>query len=346
MHQRLIAAIVATPLVLILGAVALLVPLPFASYSPGPTFNLLGKDSNDAQIVQVDGHRSYYGDGGQLRFTTVEASPVDDRLRLAEALNDWFNSKDAVLPYAYAHPSNESPSREKQQGAVDMRNSQDYAKAAALRELGDPPRIGVKLAAIEPGMPAYGRLEVGDLIVAINGRKVTGLSQVGAEIRKIGKHPFKLTVRRDHTTRTLSITPKLTDGKPRIGVSLGVVFLYPFEIDLHVDPDIGGPSAGLMFALGIYDTLTPGSLTGGAIVAGTGELDPDGNVGPIGGIAQKIAAADDAGAQLFFVPKDNCPDVTHLHPQGMRLVEATSVHEARLALQSWVKDHNADLPSC
>ena len=100
-----------------------------------------------------------------------------------------------------------------------------------------------------------------------------------------------------------------------------------------------------MFSLAIYDTLTPGSLTDGEVVAGTGELLDDGNVGPIGGIEQKIAGAEEAGAELFFVPKDNCGDVDGLDPD-LALVKATTMHEALEALEAWADDRDADLPSC
>jgi PDZ domain-containing protein len=346
MHQRLIAAFIATPLVLILGVVALAVPLPFASYSPGPTFNILGTDSNAAHVVQVAGHKAYYSDGGQLRFTTVEASGDGDKLSLGEALGRWFNHSDAVLPYAYVHPSTDTASNEKQQGSVEMVTSQDLAKAAALHELGYKLTTAVKIAGVMAGTPADGKLEVGDEITAVNKTKIKGLEQVSAAIKKIGTHPLTLTVLRNNKPTKIRITPVLDQGAPRVGVSLAVGYTYPFDIELHVDPSIGGPSAGLMFSLAIYDTLTPGSLTGGAIVAGTGELGTGGQVEPIGGIAQKIAAANKAGAQLFFVPQGNCVDVKKLHPDGTRLVKATSVHEALGVLKKWAADHGADLPSC
>ena len=132
---------------------------------------------------------------------------------------------------------------------------------------------------------------------------------------------------------------------PRIGISLGIGYDFPFDVSIKVDPAIGGPSAGLMFSLAIYDTLTPGSLTDGETIAGTGELRDDGSVGPIGGIEQKIAGAEDAGAELFFVPRDNCGDVDGLDPD-LTLVKATSMHKALEALEAWADDRDADLPSC
>jgi len=346
MNRRLVSACIATPLVLALGGLALAVPLPFASYSPGPTYDILGKDSNGAEVVQVDGHPTYYDTGGQLRFTTVMASGDGDRLSLAEALGRWMDHNDAVLPYDYVHPPQDTATDEKQQGAVEMVTSQDLAKAAALRELGYKLPMVLKVEAVDKGAPADGELEVGDVLHAIDGVTITSADQVVNTITKAGTSPVHLTVLRDDRPVKVTLTPKMLDGRPRIGITQGAGFSFPFDIDLHVDPNVGGPSAGLMFSLAIYDTLTPGSLSGGAVVAGTGELGLDGKVGPIGGIAQKIAAAHAAGARLFFVPQGNCPDVTHLHPGGMRLVEATSVHEARLALTTWAANHDAALPTC
>ncbi|GAB2987513.1 YlbL family protein [Nocardioides montaniterrae] len=346
MNRRLIAACIATPLVLVFGALALTVPMPFASYSPGPTYDILGKDSNDAEVVQVDGHQTYYDTGGQLRFTTVYSSGEDQKLTLADALGRWLDHDNAVLPYDYVHPDQTTPTDEKQQGAIEMVTSQDLAKAAALRELGYKPAMVLKVEGVEPGTPAQGELLPGDVLRDIDGKPIKSADQVVTTITKGGTDPVRLVVLRDRKPVRVTLTPKMMDGRPRIGITQGVGFSFPFDIELHVDPEVGGPSAGLMFSLAIYDTLTPGSLTGGAVVAGTGELGIDGQVGPIGGIAQKIAAAHAAHAQLFFVPEGNCPDVEDLHPDGMRLVKATSTHEALTALKAWVADHDADLPTC
>lgn len=350
MHQRLIAAFVAAPLVLVLGGLALAVPLPFASFSPGPTFDILGRDSNQAHLVQVDGHRTYYDTGGQLRFTTVRETSEGDRLSLGEALSRWFDSSDAVLPYDYVHPPAVSASDEKQQGAAEMLTSQDYAKAVALRELGYQVPAVLKVAEVSPGTPAASKLEVGDELLAIDGKRLTGTNE-GAQllvdtITRVGTHPLTLTIGRDGKRQQVRITPAKTSKGPKIGIAPAIGYHYPFEIELHVDPAISGPSAGLMFSLAIYDTLTPGSLTDGAIVAGTGQLEPDGRVDPIGGIAQKIAASQAAGAQLFLVPQGNCSDVTQLHPAGMRLVKVTTAEQALTTVKTWAADHNATLPSC
>lgn len=345
MSQRLIAVCIAGPLALILGGIALSVPLPYASYSPGPTFDVLGKDADEAEFVQVDGHKAYYDDG-QIRFTTVIASSNGDKLSLGDALARWLDPDKAVVPYDVVHPPRQSAEDEKAQGTIQMTTSQDVAKAVALTELGYDIPSAVQVAYVEPEGPATDKLLVRDIFEEVDGQPVTKAEEIVAAVKKhedLTNVEFK--VQRGNDKLTVRVKPKLTEGSPRVGVRLGMGYEFPFDIKLRVDQSVGGPSAGLMFSLAIYDTLTPGSLTGGATVAGTGELLPDGKVGPIGGVAQKIAGAQEAGAELFFVPKDNCPDVADLAPD-LRLVKATTMHEARLALEKWVDDPDADLPTC
>ena len=101
-----------------------------------------------------------------------------------------------------------------------------------------------------------------------------------------------------------------------------------------------------MFSLAIFDTLTPGSLTGDQVVAGTGTIDEEGKVGPIGGIQQKIVGAREDGAKLFLVPPDNCDDALGARNGDMRLVKAVTMHAAVQAIEKWVEDPDAKLPTC
>lgn len=345
MSQRLIAVCIAGPLVLILAGIALVVPVPYAAYSPGPTFDILGKDDDEAEFVQVDGHDAYY-DEGQIRFTTVIASPYGDRLPLGEAITRWLDPDRAVVPYDVVHPPNTTAEDEEAEGAVQMTTSQDVAKAVALEELGTTVPAAVQVALVSPDGPAEGKLLVRDIFKAVDGKPVTSSDQVVKAVREHDDGtPVEFTILRDKRELTVRIKPRIEDDTPRVGVTLGLGYEFPFTINIRVDPTVGGPSAGLMFALAIYDTLTPGSLTGGANVAGTGELRPDGTVGAIGGIEQKIAGAEESGADLFLVPEDNCADVTDIDTD-LTLVKATSMSEARKALEKWAGDHDAKLPTC
>lgn len=349
MSQRLIAACIAGPLALILGGIALAVPLPYASYSPGPTFDILGKDDNQAEVIQVDGHPAYY-DTGQLRFTTVVASSYGQKLGLGDALSRWVDPDKAVVPYDVVHPDDSTAEQEEAEGAVQMTTSQDTAKAVALQEMGIEVPTAVQVAYVDPKGAAKDKLLARDIFKEVDGEPVTDAKQISAAVRKhTDLSNVEFRIQRGKDELTVRVKPVLgeVDGKevPQVGISVGLGYEFPFDITLRVDPSVGGPSAGLMFSLAIYDTLTKGSLTGGATVAGTGELLSDGQVGPIGGIAQKIAGAEEAGAELFFVPKDNCSDVRGLDPD-LRLVKATTMHEARQALQKWAGDHDAKLPTC
>lgn len=345
MDQRTIAAVLAAVLMFVLSVLAVVVPLPYAVYSPGPTFDVLGKDGDEAEIIQVDG-RKVYRDEGEIRFTTVQTSPRGEDLALGELVAAWLSGDRAVYPYEIAHPDDQTAEEEQLEGQISMTTSQDDAVAVALTELGYDVTSGIGVAYVDPDGAAAKELRVRDIFVTVDGEKVKTTEDVINAVEQHGPgDPVELVVLRDGKRIETEIEPKQVEGKPRIGVSLGTGYKFPFKVTIRVDESIGGPSAGLMFALAVYDTLTPGSLTGGATIAGTGEIAADGKVGSIGGIEQKVSGAEDAGAELFFVPPDNCADVADLDPD-LRLVKAETMHDARLAIEAWVDDHDADLPSC
>ncbi|WP_166133056.1 YlbL family protein [Nocardioides ochotonae] len=345
MKQRLVAAVVAVPLLLALFAVAAFAPLPFATYGPGLTVDVLGKEDGK-EIVQVSGHRSFHDDG-ELRMTTVYVSLPGSDKSLLELIGTWLDPDRAVYPYDAVYEKDETAEESRIAGAIDMVTSQDVAVAVALEELGYEVEPAVMAAYVAPDSPAEGRIKVKDLFVSVNGTKVSTPEELVDAVRATPRgEKVRLRILRDGTPRTVALTPDIVDGEPRIGVSAGTGFRFPFQVSVSVDPDIGGPSAGLMFALGIYDTLTPGSLTGGRDVAGSGTIARDGTVGPIGGIQQKIAAARRDGAELFLVPSDNCPEALGAENGDMRLVRARTMHEARVAVETWAADPDAELPSC
>jgi PDZ domain-containing protein len=228
-----------------------------------------------------------------------------------------------------------------------MQSSQDYAVAVALRELGYDVGVVPVVSAVVTGLPADGALSVGDRILAVDGEPTKTSQDVGKAVRRAGLgEPVEITVRRAGREESYPLTPVEVAGEPRIGIEVGEDYSFPFDVSINISEDIGGPSAGLMFSLAVYDTLTPGSLTGGEIVAGTGEIAPDGRVGPIGGIEQKIVGASDAGAELFLVPADNCPDALGAENDDVTLVRVATFADAKEAIEAWVLDEDADLPSC
>ena len=343
MNQRLIAALAAVPLVLALIVTAALMPLPFVVYSPGYTVDVLAQDENEAEIIQVDGHKAYYGDG-ELRMTTVLVTSPETEKTLFELMAAWIDPDDAVYPDLEEGKTDE---QNRIEGQVQMVTSQDAAKAAALRELGLEVTTQPGVSLVEKNSPAEGRLQVHDLFLEVDGAPVDSPKEVVEAVSEAeAGEPVEFLVLRDHRRKTVRVTPEKSEEGPRIGILIGTGYRFPFDVSINISPEIGGPSAGLMFALAVYDTLTPGGLTDGRSVAGTGEISAEGVVGPIGGIQQKIVAAREAGAGLFLVPPDNCDEAAGADTGDMRLVAAKTLHAARIAIEAWVEDPEADLPSC
>lgn len=345
MTQRTLAGLMAVPLLLALWLAALLLPLPYVTYEPGLTVDVLA-ETKGREIIQVEGEKTYRDDG-QLRMTTVYVSQPDARVNLFELMRDWLSPDASVYPYQAVYQENETTEENRQQGAVDMVSSQDAAVATALEELGYDVKPGLEVLGVEPGSPADGALRVRDLFLQVDGEKVTSAKQVISAVTDApAGRPVTFVVRRDGKPVDVSVTPRRTGAKQTIGIQLGTGYEFPFDVSVNIDDSIGGPSAGLMFSLGIYDTLTEGSLTGGSTVAGTGTIDGRGRVGPIGGIQQKIVGARNAGARLFLVPPANCRDAAGAPNGDMRLVKATTMHSAVESIQAWVEDHDAKLPTC
>jgi PDZ domain-containing protein len=345
MTQRTLAGLIAAPLLIALWVAAATEPLPYVTYEPGLTVDVLA-ETNGQEIIQVQGHKAYRDDG-ELRMTTVYVSQPDSKVTLAELMHDWISPEDSVYPYKAVYRPDETTAQNQQEGAVEMVSSQDSAVAVALDELGYDVQPAIEVLSVSDGSPAQGALKVRDIFLEVNGQKVTSTDDVIKAVQAVpAGQQVTFVVRRDGQRVEVPVTPEEKDGKPTIGIQLGTGYQFPFHVSVNIPQAIGGPSAGLMFSLGIYDTLTPGSLTDGQVIAGTGTLDGSGKVGPIGGIQQKIVAARDAGAKLFMVPPDNCKDAAGAPHGDMRLVKATTMHDAVQALKTWADDHEAALPSC
>lgn len=344
MTQRTLAGLVALPLVVALIVIAWVVPLPFTIYSPGPTVNVLGEfDGKD--IVQVKGHESYR-DKGQLRMTTVSETTREARLGLWTLLGAWMSDTEAVYPREVAYPDQGTVKDDREAGQVQMASAQDAAIAAALTKLGEDVDE-VSVAEVSKDAPAAGKLKADDVVTKVGDKAVDTPEEVVAAVQKVKPGTtIELTVERKDKTLTETIKTGEKDGKAFIGVSLGATYDFPYDVKITLDPAIGGPSAGLMMALSVYDTLTEGSLTDDKKIAGTGTIDGSGNVGPIGGIQQKIPGAASDGAKLFLVPAGNCQDVEGAENGDMRLTRVETLDDAIKAIETWTEDPNAKLPTC
>lgn len=347
LEPRTLAIVVGSCALVVLWLAALLLPVPYVVYSPGVTVDVLGTTGGDAdeEIIEVSGHE-VFRDDGQLRMTTVYVTQPQGKVNLFKAMNAWISDEQAVLPYEQVYPEDLTAEQSRLESAVEMVSSQDAATAVALREMGEDVRRVIQVLNVEQGLPAEGELEVRDVLISVDGQPIKEATDVIEAVRSSDGGPIDFGIERDGKKMDVSITPEKTSDGPRIGVVPGPGYQFPFQVSLNIDPTIGGPSAGLMFSLAIYDTLTPGSMTDGETIAGTGTIDEEGQVGRIGGIQQKIVAARDAGAELFLVPAGNCSDAVGAPAEDMRLVKVETMSQAKDALETWVDDRDATLPSC
>ena len=350
MNRRNWAGIVALAFVIVLGVVAATRPVPYVVFSPGPTVNVLGAyDGKD--IIRVSGHREYRDDGA-LRLTTILPSGPESKVNLMALMSAWVDPTRSVYPYRAIYQPEDTRASVDTQNGIQMTSSQDNAVAAALGALGEPYRSAVRVAEVDKDGPADGKLEVGDLVTAVDGQKVTTIEQLTSKIQPlpVGSQ-VTLEVIRDGRSRKVRLTTvrsPVDKKSSAVRVQVAPGFVFPFDVTLGLDQNIGGPSGGLMFSMGIYDVLTPGSLTDGKAIAGTGEIDPEGNVGEIGGIQQKLVGAQDDGATLFLVPAGNCTEALggHYDPDKMRLVKVENLTDALQDVKAWVKNPDAKLTRC
>lgn len=337
------------------------IKVPYAEMSPGPTVNTLG-DHDGEPVLQISGHKTY-GTSGHLNMTTVRVTSADYKMNLVEAVYGWLAHDDKVVPHDTLYPDGKTEEQSTQENAEEFSQSQESAKVAALKELGIPVESWVIVSTVLKDSPAEGRLHAGDVIKAVDGTAVKAPDDVADLVTKhkpgekvsftIVPAKEQAAAEKEHRkatkTEQVTITTATSDdtGAERaiVGISAGTDHTFPFSIDIKL-ADVGGPSAGLMFALGIYDKLTPGSLTGGTFVAGTGTIDDAGKVGPIGGVEMKTVGARDKGARYFLTPKDNCAAAAKDTPDGLTLVRVNTIGDALDALKDIRGGHTDDLPKC
>jgi Lon-like protease len=323
--------------------VSVLAPVPYVILGPGPTLNTLGSSSGQP-LITISGHATYPTTGHLNMVTVSEEGGPGINLNIYQALRAWLSPSEAVVPESELFPVGQSAQQTQQQDTEEMASSQQTAQAAAFSALHIPYQTQVVVLQTVPGTPASTVLKAGDIITSVDGVAVTGESNLTSLITA---HPagtlLKLTVQRNGATVPLQVRTKESEGHPIIGVEVQEQYKFPFTVRISVG-DIGGPSAGMMFALGIIDKLTTLDLTGGKFIAGTGEITATGQVQPIGGIQQKMAGARGAGATVFLAPAGNCADTKGAVPAGLRVVKVSTLSGALSDLEA-IKA-GKPVPSC
>ena len=325
-------------------AVAVLFPVPYVILTPGPTLNTLSKDSSGQPLISITGRQTYPASGHLNLVTISYQGGPGSNLNVFQALRAWLNPSEAVVPESELFPPGQTAQQTQQQDTEQMASSQELATAAALTQLHIKYQTNVEVLSTVAGYPASKVLKAGDVIESVDGKPVTGASSLSS---MINQHPagttLQLQVLRKGQTLTIPVASKSSGGNAVIGVQVQEQYKFPFNVRITVG-DIGGPSAGMMFSLGIIDVLTPMNLTGGKFIAGTGEITASGQVQPIGGIQQKMVGARNAGATVFLTPAGNCADTKGAVPSGLKIVKVSTLSQAVSDLEAL--NAGKPVPSC
>lgn len=342
--------------VLILAGVYFLVffRYPVVINYPGPTFDVLGKNQAGIPLIEVKGAKTYPNNNGELRMTTVSSlGGPGSVVNGTDIIWAMLSPHTEILSEQDVYPQSMTSKEIQTIGVQQMDQSQLAAQSVALTHLGYKVDITWEVVDIPKKSPAYGTLKRGDILESISAAqipstRITTLESLKSALRKIPAHTdIQLGVRRkgkDVEVKFPTMQSNRFKGS-QLGVLLSSKVKLPLEIKFHLQ-DVGGPSAGTMFALGIVEQLTAEKITSKHPVAGTGTIDLDGKVGPISGIAQKMAGARQDGAEYFLAPRSNCKDTTGNIPTGLKVTPVSSFSEALAALKKIKENHGEDLPSC
>lgn len=333
-----------------LMATALVLPTGFAVRGPGPTEDTLGSQG-DVPLVEISGAETF-PPSGELRLTTVSVGggPVGDVFAL-DVLRAWLSPQRGVLPVEAVFPVGQTREEQQELSQQQMLSSQERATAAALSELGIEVPATLTVAGVPEGSPSSGIAQDGDVLRTLDGAGLTTYKDLLDGLTAITPgDDAVLGVVRDGERLDLTVTTgegTTPDGGRRAALGILVASDYHFPIDVEIQiENIGGPSAGMMFALAIIDRLTPEDELNGEVVAGTGTIDVDGRVGAIGGIEQKLHGALRDGADWFLAPSSNCDEVVGNVPDGLRVVKVSTLGEALDAIVAIGADDADGLPTC
>lgn len=335
-------SLIAAAVLLIAAAWA---PTPYVIERPGPTFDITGQVGEEP-IMSIEG-APIYPSQSRLDFSTVYVvGGPGSSPRVLETVLSWADPGRAVVPLEVMYPPSTTQEQVTDSGTAAMESSQDMAIAAALQDLGHDFDTRLTVRSALPGTPAESAFRAGDELKAIDGRPITSLEALRSDLDRRPGATAQVTVLRDGREETVGVETVELDGAHQLGVYLDREFDFPLEVDFGLE-DVGGPSAGMMLSLSVIDRLTEGSLAGTHHVAGTGTIDAEGDVGPIGGIRQKLIGASESGAEMFLAPVENCDEVAGHVPDGLAVVAVDTLDDAEKAATTLAEGGDLSaLPTC
>jgi PDZ domain-containing protein len=324
--------------------VALFIPSPFVILAPGTPQNVLG------EAIKISGTKTY-PTTGKLSVTSVMVTDPDSYITGFDIFYGWLDNQRAVLPRQEVYPDGETAAEAVKQGAAEMNGSQINATAAALSYLGYKSASKLAVVDVNKESKAQNVILVNDQVLTIDDRKFENTTELlqFLDNKKPGDYvTVKVNRKGFELTKKIALSSR-DDGSAFIGINIQEQFVFPFDVKIKLE-ETGGPSGGLIFAIGVVDKLTAEDLIRSRNIAGTGTITTTGNVGPIGGIAEKIIGARDFGVEIFFTPIENCQDISNIEALGqgkgekaMKIVPVATLAEAIAVLKL---PENSKFPTC
>ncbi len=339
-----------------------LIPVPYVVQDAGPTVDVLSKQG-EVQVIQISPAEGELGlqprdraDGdGQLRMVTVaETGGPGSTVRVADLVTAWLRPSTTILPYGDVYAEETTADQVKQASQAQMVSSHSTAAIAAMEYLQVPVDTTLTVVGAVPGGASDGLLEEGDVLVSLTTpdgvvHAVDRPSVPFTLLKTVpAQSPVEVTVLRGGKEETVQVVTQASPGSDsgsKLGIYLDAETEMPLDVEIHLER-IGGPSAGLIFALGIVDQLGDHDITNGQVIAGTGALDFAADVHPIGGVKQKMHAAVRDGADWFLAPEANCVDVIGNEPQGLHVVPVATFEQALEAVEAIGGGEGETLPTC
>jgi PDZ domain-containing protein len=320
----------------LLTIATLLAPIPFVFFKPGVPDNVAGK------IISIKDAKTY-PINGKLFITSILVTNPDSPVFGAETLVNWAIGPHVVLPKESVYPPIQPAKKIERDSRNEMESSKVTSTAAALRYLGYDFDEVYYVSDIRDYSDAIKKLKIGDVITEIDGKEINQIEEIRTSYAKkrIGDSLLITVERKDENGKVTLVTTRVIlvenldieeKERPAIGILVGTSARFPIDVDFNL-PGVGGPSAGLIFAVGIVEKLTEEDLVRGRKIAGTGTITASGKVGGIGGIEEKMVGASRIGATIFIAPRENCPDIEHV-PKGLKVIPVSTLSEAIEALRA------------
>ena len=320
----------------LLTIATLLAPIPFVFFKPGVPDNVAGK------IISIKDAKTY-PINGKLFITSILVTNPDSPVFGAETLVNWAIGPHVVLPKESVYPPIQPAQKIERDSRNEMESSKVTSTAAALRYLGYDFDEVYYVSDIRDYSDAIKKLKIGDVITKIDGKEINQIEEIRTSYAKksIGDSLLITVERKDKNGKVTPVTTRVIlvenldieeKERPAIGILVGTSARFPIDVDFNL-PGVGGPSAGLIFAVGIVEKLTEEDLVRGRKIAGTGTITASGKVGGIGGIEEKMVGASRIGATIFIAPRENCPDIEHV-PKGLKVIPVSTLSEAIEALRA------------